>query len=71
MHALADPDLIWQQCLFAFEEPSVDRRFSAANEQALIFAPYYRESLVLVRDTRVLPDAPTVAQLNGMRVAAE
>lgn len=29
MHELADPGLIWQQCLFAFEEPSVDRDFSA------------------------------------------
>ena len=24
MHKLADADLIWQQCLFAFEEPSID-----------------------------------------------
>ncbi len=29
MHQLADVDLIWQQCLFAFEEPSVDRDFAA------------------------------------------
>jgi alkylated DNA repair dioxygenase AlkB len=28
MHELADAGLIWQQCLFAFEEPSVDRDFS-------------------------------------------
>src|SRR5262249_11085643 len=49
----------------------VDRRFSAANEQALIFAPYYRESLVLVRDTRVLPQIPTAADLTGKFVAAE
>jgi ABC-type amino acid transport substrate-binding protein len=49
----------------------VDRRFSAANEQALIFAPYYRESLVLVRDTRVLPVAPSAGDLIGKLVAAE
>jgi ABC-type amino acid transport substrate-binding protein len=49
----------------------VDRRFSAANEQALIFAPYYRESLVLLRDTRVLPAAPSPADLIGKFVAAE
>ena len=29
MHDLADAGLIWQQCLFAFEEPSVDGQFSA------------------------------------------
>ncbi|MEP7046302.1 MAG: alpha-ketoglutarate-dependent dioxygenase AlkB [Ilumatobacteraceae bacterium] len=28
MHELADADLIWQQCLFAFEEPSIDHSFS-------------------------------------------
>lgn len=28
MHQLADADLIWQQCLFAFEEPSIDATFS-------------------------------------------
>lgn len=49
----------------------VDRRFSAANEQTLIFAPYYRESLVVVRDRRALPEAPTVAQLSGTCIAAE
>jgi alkylated DNA repair dioxygenase AlkB len=29
MHQLADSDLIWQQCLFAFEEPSIDAGFAA------------------------------------------
>jgi alkylated DNA repair dioxygenase AlkB len=28
MHQLADSDLIWQQCLFAFEEPSIDQTFA-------------------------------------------
>ena len=29
MHPLSDADLIWQQCLFAFEEPSIDREFAS------------------------------------------
>jgi alkylated DNA repair dioxygenase AlkB len=28
MHELADADLIWQQCLFAFDEPSIDDTFA-------------------------------------------
>jgi alkylated DNA repair dioxygenase AlkB len=28
MHQLADSELIWQQCLFAFAEPSIDTDFS-------------------------------------------
>jgi len=28
MHELADSELIWQQCLFAFEEPSIDAGFT-------------------------------------------
>jgi len=28
MHQLADADLIWQRCLFAFEEPSIDATFA-------------------------------------------
>src|SRR6516164_8877714 len=49
----------------------VDRRFAAANEQAAVFAPYYRESLVLVHDTRVLPAVSSAADLRGQSVAAE
>ncbi len=49
----------------------VDRHLSDANQQALIFAPYYRESLVLVRDTRVLAEVPTAADLIGRFLAAE
>jgi len=30
VHQLEDPALLWQQCLFAFEEPSVDPTFAAA-----------------------------------------
>jgi ABC-type amino acid transport substrate-binding protein len=49
----------------------VDRHFGAANDQALIFAPYYREELVLVRDRRSLPTVAGAADLAGMFVAAE
>jgi len=49
----------------------VDRRFLGANEQAVVFAPYYRESLVLVHDTRVLPVVRSGADLQDRIVAAE
>ena len=49
----------------------VDPRFSTVNDQALIFAPYYRETLVLVRDKRVLAAVATPADLSGKFVAAE
>ena len=49
----------------------VDPRFAAANEQASIFAPYYRETLLLVHDTRVLPTVVGAADLVGRYVAAE
>ena len=44
-HPTADPELIWQQCLFAFEEPSVDDSFDAAertwldDESWIVHAP--------------------------------
>jgi len=49
----------------------VDARFAAANDQALIFAPYYRESLVLVHDARRLPTVREAADLVGEFVGAE
>ena len=49
----------------------VDRRFAAANEQTTVFAPYYRESLVLVHDTRVLTAASSGTDLRGEILAAE
>jgi alkylated DNA repair dioxygenase AlkB len=30
VHQLEDPALIWQQCLFAFEEPAIDATFAGA-----------------------------------------
>ena len=35
MHPLSDADLIWQQCLFAFEEPSIDREFASVTRKWL------------------------------------
>jgi ABC-type amino acid transport substrate-binding protein len=49
----------------------VDQRFAAGNDQALIFAPYYRESLVLVHDTRLLPTVRDAGDLVDRFVAAE
>lgn len=49
----------------------VDPRFAAANEQASVFAPYYRETLLLVHDTRVLPTVGGAADLMGKYVAVE
>jgi ABC-type amino acid transport substrate-binding protein len=49
----------------------VDRYFAAANDQAVIFGAYYRESLVLVRDTRQLPSVRDSADLVGRFVSAE
>ena len=49
----------------------VDRRFAAANEQAAVFAPYYRESLVLAHETAALPVVSSGADLRGRIVAAE
>jgi ABC-type amino acid transport substrate-binding protein len=49
----------------------VDRRFSGANDQALIFAPYYRETLVLLRDIRALPVVSSASDLIGKWVATE
>ena len=49
----------------------VDRRLMQANEQALIFAPYYRETIVLVHDRARLPEVRGAQDLVGLPVAAE
>ncbi|MDD2546022.1 MAG: transporter substrate-binding domain-containing protein [Burkholderiaceae bacterium] len=49
----------------------VDKYFMQQNKQALIFAPYMREQVVLVRDTRRLPVAAGAADLQGLPLAAE
>ena len=49
----------------------VDKYFMQQNKQALIFAPYMREQVVLVRDTRRLPVVTGAADLQGLPLAAE
>lgn len=49
----------------------VDKYFMQQNRQALIFAPYMREQVVLVRDTRRLPQVAGAADLKGVPLAAE
>jgi len=43
----------------------VDRAFMRANDKALIFAPYYRETFVLVRDRERVPDVRGLDDLAG------
>jgi ABC-type amino acid transport substrate-binding protein len=49
----------------------VDRRFAVQNDQVAIFAPYFRETLVLVYKHGTLPEAATADDLVGHAVAAE
>jgi len=49
----------------------VDKYFMQQNKQAMIFAPYMREQVVLVRDKRRLPEVAGVADLRGVPLAAE
>ncbi|WP_404300600.1 substrate-binding periplasmic protein [Alicycliphilus denitrificans] len=49
----------------------VDKYFMQQNQQALIFAPYMREQVVLVRDKRRLPAVAGAADLKGVPLAAE
>ncbi|MGN5478636.1 substrate-binding periplasmic protein [Cupriavidus basilensis] len=48
----------------------VDRAFMRANDRALIFAPYYRETFVLVRDREHVPDARGLEDLAGQPTGA-
>ena len=49
----------------------VDKYFMQQNKQALIFAPYMREQLVLLRDTRRLPQVGAASDLKDLPLAAE
>ena len=48
----------------------VDRAFMRANDKALIFAPYYRETFVLVRDRERVPDVRGLEDLAGQATGA-
>lgn len=47
----------------------VERPLMAANPRVHIFAPYYREQVVLARDKTRLPELPTLDALQGAPVA--
>ena len=49
----------------------VDKYFQQNNKQAVIFAPYLREQVVLARDTRRLPKVGKAEDLKGVPLAAE
>lgn len=49
----------------------VDKYFMQQNKQAMIFAPYMREQVVLMRDRQRLPDVRSAADLKGQPLAAE
>lgn len=49
----------------------VDKYFMQQNKQVLIFAPYMREQVVLMRDTQRLPRVGSVSDLKGVPLAAE
>ncbi|SOZ10038.1 substrate-binding periplasmic protein [Cupriavidus taiwanensis] len=48
----------------------VDRAFMQANDKALIIAPYYRETFVLVRDRERVPDVRGLEDLAGQSTGA-
>lgn len=48
-----------------------DKYLAQMNPQVMIFAPYMRESLVLVHDARKLADAAAPEDLKGLPLAAE
>lgn len=49
----------------------VDRNFIRDNKQALIFAPYYRETLVFVHDKKQLAELEKVEDLKGIAIGVE
>ncbi len=49
----------------------VDKYFMQQNKQALIFAPYMREQVVLLRDRERLPAVASADDLKGLPLAAE
>lgn len=49
----------------------VDRNFIIGNKQSLIFAPYYRETLVFVHDKKQLPELEKLEDLKGVQIGVE
>ncbi len=49
----------------------VDRSVMQKNEQVEIFAPYYRDTVQLVRSLKAIPDYEGIASLEGKKLGAE
>ena len=49
----------------------VDRSVMARNDKVEIFAPYYRETVKLVRNIKTIPEVQSSASLMGKRIGAE
>lgn len=49
----------------------VERQLMAGNPQVEIFAPYYRETVRLVRNTRTVPEFNGLDSLSGKKIGAE
>ena len=49
----------------------VDRNFIQGNRQSLIFAPYYRETVVFVHNKKQLAQINTVDDLQGLPLGVE
>lgn len=49
----------------------VDRHLMAENRQVLIFAPYMRQVLMVLHDTRKVPDVRSAEDLKGQPLSAE
>ncbi len=49
----------------------IDRNVMQKNEQVEIFAPYYRDTVQLVRSLKAIPEFDGVASLEGKKIGAE
>ncbi len=49
----------------------VDRSVMQKNEQVEIFAPYYRDTVQLVRSLKAIPEFDGIASLEGKKIGAE
>jgi ABC-type amino acid transport substrate-binding protein len=70
-------NMVWRGTLLGYGPADVmlhvpvDRAFAQRNPQVRIFAPYFREKLQLVRDVARIPQADTLAALQGQPLGAE
>jgi polar amino acid transport system substrate-binding protein len=70
-------NMVWRGTLLGYGPADVmlhvpvDRAFAQRNPQVKIFAPYFREKLQLVRNVARIPQADTLAALQGQPLGAE